>query len=643
MPPKKNEYIRTIPNDYTKYSPLGRDEIRLLRISKLPHAHPTSPATSTNNTDDHTSLPPVQCELYRVKLSASQRPPFAALSYCWGDLRHTLPITVIFRDAELLQEPAEHDEDPLGWKKLSATSPAPVVVENFNVTTNLHAALHAFRADPSSFEELQFLWTDMLCINQDDLAERSYQVSLMRDIYDGSRVVEVWLGGTGMQGTQGTQAEGQGQPGLDLGSSGLLRPEDDLLTDELMVLVDDAGKAMKEAEEWRERNWEGVMMRLTPERRIWVIQEVVYSKQTFVRHANTRIRWNSMLNLVRIKGRLMAARWSKKMVKDMKYDDDELHVPRLWKEGLKPSAQLDWNPTPGYAMLPLLSPLEVIFQTSAFIATDPRDRLFGILSLIPSTSGAKPYLPDYKKSIAQASCDFTKWHVEVLGSWDVLSLCRPRGQRSFFRDSTLPSWAIDFKKDYGEIPPFALQKYADGSPMFSAGICPQSSSWSPRRSYRVIRNGTGRTQEEEDSNKITLPGCIVARITKVWSLNSSSISWLPHPSLWAKDESPPPPPPKPEPKKPTASTSQGEAPAVKTLLDALRSLKAGLNPTPTSASPSSTAVGNQDQDQDREVDPLRWKSAMASHAARILRELWKTGFKPTITVFIPIITPIPTP
>ncbi|KAK1774407.1 heterokaryon incompatibility protein-domain-containing protein, partial [Copromyces sp. CBS 386.78] len=194
MPPKKNEYIRTIPNDYTKYSPLGRDEIRLLRIRKLPHAHSTSPATpNTITDDDHTTLPPVQCELYRVKLPASQRPPFTALSYCWGDLRHTLPITVIFRDAELLQS-TDHDEDPSGWNLPPTSSPvSEVVVENFNVTINLHAALHAFRADPS-FKEDQFLWTDMLCINQDDLAERSYQVSLMRDIYDGSSLVEVWLG-----------------------------------------------------------------------------------------------------------------------------------------------------------------------------------------------------------------------------------------------------------------------------------------------------------------------------------------------------------------------------------------------------------------------------------------------------------------
>ncbi|CCC11953.1 hypothetical protein SMACR_08956 [Sordaria macrospora] len=40
-------------------------------------------------------------------------------------------------------------------------------------------------------------------------------------------------------------------------------------------------------------------------------------------------RWNSMLYLVRVMGTLKTAQWSKKMLKDINYDDDdELQVPR---------------------------------------------------------------------------------------------------------------------------------------------------------------------------------------------------------------------------------------------------------------------------------------------------------------------------
>ncbi|KUJ10875.1 uncharacterized protein LY89DRAFT_739856 [Mollisia scopiformis] len=42
--------------------------------------------------------------------------------------------------------------------------------------------------------EERLVWVDALCINQDDLAERSQQVMLMRDIYSVAHRVVVWLG-----------------------------------------------------------------------------------------------------------------------------------------------------------------------------------------------------------------------------------------------------------------------------------------------------------------------------------------------------------------------------------------------------------------------------------------------------------------
>jgi hypothetical protein len=46
-----------------------------------------------------------------------------------------------------------------------------------------------------------FRWYDALCINQNNLEERSHQVELMRDIYRSATSVNVWLGHEG-QGTE---------------------------------------------------------------------------------------------------------------------------------------------------------------------------------------------------------------------------------------------------------------------------------------------------------------------------------------------------------------------------------------------------------------------------------------------------------
>lgn len=101
--------------------------------------------------------------------------PYEAVSYVWGDPRKRREVTI------------------------SGTT--------LSVTANLHAALTAFRHQPpasnssGSFDRatghvqrpVQRLWVDALCINQDDVAERTSQVELMGHIFAGARRVLAWL------------------------------------------------------------------------------------------------------------------------------------------------------------------------------------------------------------------------------------------------------------------------------------------------------------------------------------------------------------------------------------------------------------------------------------------------------------------
>jgi hypothetical protein len=58
------------------------------------------------------------------------------------------------------------------------------------ITESLDLALRGIRhaADPLR------LWADQVCINQDDLMERSQQVQFMSKIYECAQLVHVWLG-----------------------------------------------------------------------------------------------------------------------------------------------------------------------------------------------------------------------------------------------------------------------------------------------------------------------------------------------------------------------------------------------------------------------------------------------------------------
>lgn len=58
------------------------------------------------------------------------------------------------------------------------------------ITQNLYHALHQFRRPSTS----RLLWTDAICINQNDLDERASQVLMMHEIYKSGRRCLVWLG-----------------------------------------------------------------------------------------------------------------------------------------------------------------------------------------------------------------------------------------------------------------------------------------------------------------------------------------------------------------------------------------------------------------------------------------------------------------
>jgi hypothetical protein len=97
----------------------------------------------------------------RRLLKTVQIPTFFAISYVWGNPKRAHEITI-------------------DGKKLG-------------ITENLHGALRDSQRDPMSLGHFN-VWADAICINQDDLAERSAQVFLMRDIYHYSAEVRVWLG-----------------------------------------------------------------------------------------------------------------------------------------------------------------------------------------------------------------------------------------------------------------------------------------------------------------------------------------------------------------------------------------------------------------------------------------------------------------
>ena len=130
----------TSPKDKLAYQPItDPNGIRLVHI--LPGSR----------------LSAVKCELQQVALGP-ETPEYVALSYCWGDAKQKT------------------------WVNCDG--------QGLTLTQDFLNALRNFRHK----ENIMTFWIDQICINQENLDERSSQVQHMKEIYTNATQVYIWLG-----------------------------------------------------------------------------------------------------------------------------------------------------------------------------------------------------------------------------------------------------------------------------------------------------------------------------------------------------------------------------------------------------------------------------------------------------------------
>ncbi|KAI1193334.1 heterokaryon incompatibility protein-domain-containing protein [Nemania serpens] len=190
--------------------------------------------------------------------------PYEAVSYVWGDRRE------------------RHD----------------IVIDGatLSVTANLHGALTAFRLRPLSGSSdgsypdtgtelaqrrVRRLWADAVCINQENLPERTSQIELMGRIFAGARRVLAWLGWeAGEVGRRHMQLairfmhSFMEDPEAGLRDARILLHHDDVAAPaaRLALLSEDDQRLFEE----QARNWEAIKVFFEIEyfHRTWIVQEL---------------------------------------------------------------------------------------------------------------------------------------------------------------------------------------------------------------------------------------------------------------------------------------------------------------------------------------------------------------------------------
>ena len=290
-----------------------------------------------------------------------------------------------YRRQRLELEPIEASYSALSYVWGDGSNPSYILVDGASIPIgkNLFTALKTFRHSTKPLE----LWADALCIIQDDPEERASQVGLMGDIYERAHEVLIWLG----------------------------EEKDD--SSMAMELINHMGKTRHDVALWSnifldvnfKLQWEALdrLMKRTYWTRVWIVQEVLLGKTCVVCCGVSRAPWNILRALMGIIGKFPLVGLS---------NSSSLTTGRETNLAYSLAAA-DIKRLQGNDKMSLLDGL-ILFRTRE--ATDPRDRVYAILSLVKD-DGIEV---DYSTSLFTLYRRVLIHVVERSKNLDIISACR---------------------------------------------------------------------------------------------------------------------------------------------------------------------------------------------------------------------------
>lgn len=272
------------------------------------------------------------------------------------------------------------------------------------VTASLSAALRMLRREGDE----RHLWIDAICINQDDDEEKTEQVNMMRRIYRSCSQCDIWLGP--LDGVAASDAEAAVEALSWIAGEA---PEPGWAGDGAR-----RGGAAAALKTMMGRPWWG---------RIWTVQEAVLPPRAVVHWGHCRVPWQTMDRASESffdgsapgrRGAAAAALDAARGVTDL------LSQFR----GLRLSAGE--------------RPLDLLHRWRFRWATDPRDKVYGLMGIrqdmsLPSVRSCD-YAVDVQTLYARVTADL------IRDCGDLEPLIGRRGEQQVVEG--LPSWAIDWTR-----------------------------------------------------------------------------------------------------------------------------------------------------------------------------------------------------
>ncbi|EON66687.1 hypothetical protein W97_05933 [Coniosporium apollinis CBS 100218] len=325
------------------------------------------------------------------------------------------------------------------WGTSPVTHEIVVNGQRMMVTASLEGALRAFRLSQEPGEDYM-LWCDKLCINQQDLEERGQEVKHMRDIYGEARSVFVWLGDE-----------------ADESDVAIMWAQ--MIYEDLELRKDVVGKWFYMMDSLKDQNM-GLRVHLALYRlflrpyfrRAWIVQELAMAQSSLVVGCGTK--GIELFKLCRVARfitdnfdsfiHLVDEGFRRTTIGSWEYQDGLgvtltllNRLNRLRGLAMVPEGQIEASHSAAYEQIQVMENAD---------ASDPRDKVYGLLGLLP-TQLSSNIKPDYTLPVEKVYADFAISVIQTTKTLDIIH----QGNKSL-RHSNLPLWIPDWRLpqvDYG--------------------------------------------------------------------------------------------------------------------------------------------------------------------------------------------------
>jgi hypothetical protein len=314
----------------------------------------------------------IKCSLIQVSLQELEyhiTEHYVALSYVWGDasLRRFLSV----------------DEGRL------------------EITATLDCALRHLRESSRVLR----LWADGICIDQNDIQERNQQVGLMGSIYKLAQHTVIFLGSSSPETESAIQYISSRKHTKDISFA------KDALQDHMRTVV----YSNILSHPWFTR--------------VWVLQELVLSRDPWIQKGRTRVRWDQFYKFAVPDNVLVT-----EQAADIISMED---IMTTYKGKNEPPNRLGRSEMCRTDK----SLFEVLLERRGAGVTDPRDMLYAHLGLLPSPIDP-PMEIDYNKSVADIYEHIARHFINKSQSLIILTYIEDKKLED--RRHDLPSWVPDW-------------------------------------------------------------------------------------------------------------------------------------------------------------------------------------------------------